>query len=116
MSSSAVDVGNKLHIITRRRFEEDVRRHFVGEVIGIAGELLRIRGFAFVFSPGVNQYRKLPELRTRLFSVGQDGFIVNVLPPEVSIEALDYRIVQKRLVVTDDAGFVLDVNEFGVSA
>ena len=58
MSDPAIKVGDKLHIITRRRFENDVRRHFVGEVTAIFGELQEIRGYAFVFEPGINVYRK----------------------------------------------------------
>jgi hypothetical protein len=109
----AIEIGDKVHIITRRRFEDDVRRHFVGEVTGISGELQAVRGHAFVFAVGVNKYEKRPELRTRLFSLGQDGFIVNKLPRDVALAALEYRLDQKRLVITDGGGFSLDINEFG---
>jgi hypothetical protein len=44
VSEPAIEIGDKVHIITRRRFESDMRRHFVGEVIGISGELCRLRG------------------------------------------------------------------------
>ena len=115
MPDSAIEVGDKLHIITRRRFEIDVRRHFAGEVIGISGELHKVRGYAFVFTSGTNEYRKRPELRTRLFSLGQDGFIVTMIPKETAVASLEYRSVEQRLVVTDGGRFTLDINEFGGS-
>lgn len=115
MSGSAIAIGEKLHIITRRLFDGDLRRHFAGEVTAVSGELCEVRGYAFVFNPGVNRYDKRPELRTRLFSVGHDGLIVNKIPRETSITALDYRSVEKGVVVTDGGTFSLDINEFGTS-
>ena len=113
MSELALEIGDKLHIITRRRFESDVRRHFVGEVAAISGELHEIRGYAFVFSLGTNEYQKLPELRSRILSLGQEGFIVNKIPRKVIIESLKYRNIEGRLMVTDGLEFKLDINEFG---
>ena len=113
MSDSTIKVGDKLHIVTRRRFESDVRRHFAGEVTAISGELQELQGYAFVFETGINEFKKRPELRTRLFSVGQDGFIVTKIPGGIDLKSLTYRIVERRLVITDGAAFALDVNEFG---
>ena len=113
VSDPAIQVGDKLHIITRRRFEDDLRRHFVGEVTAISDGLQEIRGYAFIFSAGVNEYKRQPELRTRLFSVAQEGFIVTKIPPEVTIATLKYMLLEKRLVVTDGGSFKLDINEFG---
>ena len=113
MSEPAIAIGDKLHIITRRRFENDLRRHFVGEVIGISGDLQLVQGFGFVFVVGANEFHKLPEQRTRLFSLGQDGLIVNKIPSTVAISSLEYRVQDRRLVVTDGKHFALDINEFG---
>ena len=113
MSEPAIKVGDKVHIITRRLFENDVRRHFAGEVTRISGDLQEIQGYAFVFEPGMNEYKKRPELRTRIFSLGMDGLIVTKIPASVAIESLMYREVERRLVVTDGGSFALDINEFG---
>lgn len=113
MSVQVLEVGDKLHIITRRLFEGDIRRHFVGEVTGISGELQEVRGHTYVYNRGSNQFMKRPELRTRIFSVGQADFIVNKIPREVTIASLEYRFIEKRLVVTDGEKFALDINEFG---
>jgi len=61
VSEPAIKVGDKLHIVTRRRFESDVRRHFAGEVTTVSGELQEIRGYAFVFEAGSNVYKKRSE-------------------------------------------------------
>lgn len=113
VSDSVIAVGDKLHIITRRRFEDDTRRHFAGEVTASSGDLQEVRGYAFVFEPGINEYKKRPELRTRVLSVGQDGFIVSKIPDGVSLASLHYRVIDKCLVVTDGGSFTLEINEFG---
>ena len=115
MSEQVIEVGDKLHIITRRLFENDIRRHFAGEVTGISRELQEVSGFSFVFNRGTNEYKRRPDLRTRIFSLGQAGFIVNKIPREVALESLEYRIVDKRLVITDSRDFAMDINEFGLS-
>jgi hypothetical protein len=115
MPESAIAVGDKLHVITRRRFESEERHHFVGEVTAVSDELCRVRGYAFVFDPGTHAYTRCPEVRTRLFSLGQEGFIVNAIPRTLDIASLEYRTVEERLVVTDGGKFSLDINEFAGS-
>ena len=115
MSEPVIERGDKLHIITRRMFPDDVRRHLVGEVTASAGVVVEIQGYSFVFSSGRNEYRRRPELRTRICSLGDAGLIVSKLPRNVDLGSLEYRIVDERLVVTDMAGFSLDINEFGPS-
>ncbi len=105
--------GEKLHIMTRRLFADDLRRHFAGTVRAVFGTTVRIVGYTFVFNPISSDYRRRPEVRTRIFDLGDAGHIVNVIHPEAAMESLRYVIRQERLVITDDAHFSLDVNEFG---
>ncbi len=70
MPDPTLEVGTKLHIVTRRLFEEDLRRHFVGTVTGAFGHFQEIQGYAFVFQPGKNEWQRRPELRTRILSLG----------------------------------------------
>ena len=115
MSDCILKPGDKLHIVTRRVFPDDIRRHFAGEVVGASGDLVELRGFTFVFHPGTSEYHKRPEVRSRILSPADSGHIVNRIPPEVAIASLEYRVVEDRLVVTDMGGFSLDINEFGPS-
>jgi hypothetical protein len=108
-------VGDKFHIMTRRLFADDVHPHFVGEISAVAGPLFRIKGYSFVFDSGTNSYVKHAEARTRLFSLSDAGHIVNVIPQEVDLNSLQYRIVAGRLAITDNRGFSLEINEFGQS-
>lgn len=116
MAASAFAIGDKLHIITRRQFERDLRRHFAGEITGVSGELCEVWGYAFVLSQTTNEFMKRPELRTRIFNLGQAGFIVLEMPNEVDLDALRYCYVDKRLVVTDGHLYSLDINEFATSS
>ena len=114
MSESVIENGDKLHIMTRRLFEEDVRRHFAGEVTAVSGYLVELRGYTFVFNTSVNEYRKLPAIRTRVFSLGDSGHIVNKMPRDLDLDSIFYRVIEHQLVVTDGQSFSLAINEFGV--
>jgi len=115
MTDSVLTVGEKLHIMTRRLFADDVHPHFVGEVAAVAESLFKAEGYAFVFDSGTNSYVKHPQIRTRLFSLSDAGHVVTVIPPGVDLNALQYRVVSGRLAITDSRGFALEINEFGQS-
>lgn len=109
-----VRVGEKLHVITRRHFEGDVRRHFIGVVTEAEGDLVRLVGYVFVFENVTNRWVKRPDLRTRILSVGDSGQIVKVIPQNVGLEALSYQLSPaKHMCVTDGKDYWLDINEFG---
>jgi hypothetical protein len=115
LSEPVLAIGDKLHVMTRRLFADDVQPHFVGEVAAVSGTMFKLRGYAFVFDTRSNSYLKHPALRTRVFSLTGAGHIVHVIPQEVALDALQYRVVNRRLEVTDGAGFSLEINEFGQS-
>ena len=116
MSEEIVRIGDKVHIMTRRLFPDDLRRHFIGEVSKALGHVCVVQGYAFIFHSGSGEYQRRPDRRTRIFSLADASHIVNILPPELDLASLEYRKVDGRLVVTDTKGFSLDVNEFGSSA
>jgi hypothetical protein len=113
MSATVLAVGEKVHIITRRLFEEDPRRHLVGQVEAVSEGLARVRGHAFIFNSAHNEYEKRSGERVRIVSLSDARTLINVLPPDVGIDALHYAFEDGRLVVTDGAGYSLDINEFG---
>jgi hypothetical protein len=113
MIDSIVNVGDKLHIITRRQFEDDLRRHLVGMVTVVTGDLYEIEGYAFVFDSGRNEYRRQPELRRRILGLSESAYIVNRIPSSVDIAAVEYRLVDGELVATSGSDFELNINEFG---
>jgi hypothetical protein len=113
MGNAVLAVGEEVHIIARRLFPEDPRRHFAGRVEAVSEGLARVRGYAFVFNAGKNEHEKRSDERVRIVSLLDAGNVTNVLPEGVNVEALHYRFVHGRLVLTDDAGYSLDINEFG---
>jgi hypothetical protein len=115
MADSVLAVGEKLHIMTRRLFADDVHPHFVGEVSAVAGSLFKAEGYSFVFDSGTNSYVKHPQIRTRLFSLSDAGHVITVIPHGVDLNSLEYRVVSGRLAITDSRGFSLEINEFGQS-
>jgi hypothetical protein len=115
MANSVLDVGDKLHIMTRRLFADDIHLHFVGEIIAISVPIFRAQGYAFIFDSGTNSYIKHPKARIRIVSLSDAGHIINVIPQDVDLNALQYRTVAGRLAITDDRDFSLEINEFGQS-
>ena len=109
-----VEVGERIHIMARRRFEQDVRRHFVGTVIASDGTVVRMEGYTFVFDAHKDNFIKRPEKRTRIFDLSDSGYIVNIIPKETELEKVIYTFTSdRRLVVTDEKSFSLDIHEFG---
>ena len=116
MTQECLASGEKVHIITRRIFADDLRRHFVGLCTHVNDNHARVEGYAFVFDASRNEYQRKPELRTRVFSLVGAGLIITVLPGEVDVAALKYSVSNGRLVLTDAGSFELDINEFGVKS
>jgi len=109
----ALDVGEKIHVIERRRFDTDLRRHFFGIVERVTESTIRAVGYVFVYDPGTATYLRSTHLRTRVIPLASDGLIINVAPESTSVEAVRYEESAGRLVVTDGAEFTIDINEFG---
>ncbi len=108
-----VAVGEKIHVIERRQFQDDVRRHFLGEVMAVADATIRVTGYSFVYDMGTTSYVRSPGLRTRILPLGSAGVIINVVSPEADIEAARYDYRDGRVVITDGGAFTHDINEFG---
>ena len=49
-NAAILSPGDKIHVMHRRRFEKDVRRHFVGEVKGYEQGVARASGYVFVIA------------------------------------------------------------------
>ena len=109
-----VEISEKVHIMTRRKFEQDIRRHFVGTVLASDGTVVRMEGYTFIFDAHKDNFTKRPEKRTRIFDLSDSGYIVNIIPKETVLEKVIYTFTpDRRLVVTDEKSFSLDIHEFG---
>jgi len=105
--------GEKIHVVHRRLFEKDTRKHFVGEVEDCEHGVIRAVGNVFVIEDvKENVFRRKPERRTRIIRIDSSVF-VNVLPANVDLEKIHYQGRGANLRVTDGGNWHLDVKEFG---
>lgn len=105
-------LGEVIHVIERRIFSGDVRRHFVGEIEACTNWALRVKGYLFVYDSGASAFLRKPEIRTRVIPL-DNRVIINVLPNGVSFDSVSYTLdAEGNLTLTDGADFELDVSEF----
>ena len=114
--NAPIAIGEVVHIVTRRLFETEPRRHFLGRIVAAEAFNVRLQGFAFVLdTTQTGMYVRQNEHRTRVLNLADSGFIVNVLPTNVAVENVRYELDRdERLVVTDGENFSLAVQEFGL--
>ncbi|MBI3413747.1 MAG: hypothetical protein HY043_00275 [Verrucomicrobia bacterium] len=106
--------GEKIHVVHRRLFEKDIRKHFVGEVEDYEDGLVRATGYVFMIDdPRENVFRKRAELRTRIFSLHGGNIILNVIPPTVELAKVRYESHGHCFRVTDGSEWQLEIKEFG---
>jgi hypothetical protein len=104
----------KIHVVERRYFPDDIRRHFCGGVVNCSEYLIRAVGYVWVFSTATNQFVRKPEKRERIFCLG-DRLTISIVPKEVNIE--DVRYIYDRQqghLATDGKKFILNISEFGI--
>ena len=61
-----LEPGEKVHIIMRRNFENDPRRHFVGEIVEAGDQVAKVKGRAIVFDSANIQYEVKTDTRVRI--------------------------------------------------
>lgn len=104
--------GESVHVIERRLFSDDVRRHFIGEIEACTDRVLRVKGHLYVYDSGASAFSRKPEIRTRLIPL-DNCVIINILPEGVSLEEIHYtHDTDGNLTLTDGGGFELDISEF----
>lgn len=106
--------GEKIHVIHRRQFDKDVRRHFVGQVECYEQGVARATGYVFV-TDDLNKHAfvKRPERRTKLIPINSGDVIVNVIPDSADLDRVHYMLSKSSLLVTDGASWSMDIKEFG---
>jgi hypothetical protein len=114
MKTALLSPGEKIHVMHRRRFEKDVRRHFVGQVEAYEQGIARTSGYVFVIDDlSKHLFIKRPDRRTKLVPVASGDVIVNVIPEDVDLESVVYELKGRMLSVTDGSRWSMDVKEFG---
>jgi hypothetical protein len=104
--------GEFVHIVEHRRFESDVRRHFVGKVVACDQGHFRVSGFIFRYNLASGQFEKIEEPRERVFVI--DNMIsLTVLPPTCDLERMTYERYRDELYLTDFGDVRLEIGAFG---
>lgn len=108
--------GEKVFVITRRLFEGDRIRQFIGEVQESTDTVIRARGYAFVHDDFTNKIVRREDIRTRIISMTDAINLIFVIPKDVILENVQYKLNDmNERVITDNESFAMNLNEFGAS-
>jgi hypothetical protein len=103
-------VGEKVHIIERKLFAEDLQRHLVGVITQTSENALRIKGHVWTRDGTKGWVRKTGNRLRVVYP--SDRTNINIIPTEVDLEQIKYDNVGGTLIVTDGKNFTLDITEF----
>lgn len=108
-----LEPGEKVHVVERRVFTDDVRRHLIGQVLKCTEHAVRLKGYVWVYDDMGGRFVRKPEMRERVITLGGgDRLIINVIPPEVNIGEVRYVTdPQEGLLVTDGKHLFLEIAE-----
>ena len=108
-----ISLGENILVITRRYFENDIRRHFVGKVLQTNSVGMRVEGYVFTYDESINEFARCDEKRTRIVSFSDSGMVLVILPPQIDLEKLSYSTSPDgKRFLTDSADFKMNVIEF----
>jgi hypothetical protein len=102
--------GDKVFIVERRLFEQDLKRHFVGEVEVCTDIGFRAKGYPFFYHPTAQTYVRKPKPRSRVFPF-QGYLIINVLPRDCDVESVNYVASEIGTTLTDRKSFEMDISD-----
>lgn len=103
--------GDKLLIAHRRLFEEDQPRFFVGRVVAYEAGVAKVSGHAWVKERVRGDFARKPDERVKFVPLGSGSIIAYQLPDQVELARLILRTAKHGLVLTDDAGFSMDLTD-----
>jgi len=109
-ANSLLNRGDKVFIVERRLFDQDLRRHFVGEVEACTDVGFRAKGYPFFYHPTAQSYVRKAKPRTRLFPF-HGNLIINVLPRDCDVESVNYLATEVGTTLTDRKSFEMDVSD-----
>jgi len=103
--------GEKLHVIHRRKMDREPHRHFVGVVEAYENGVARVTGNVYTVDTVKSAFFRRPDKRTRILAISSGDLIVNVLPAEVNLDKIVYKLEKKAVRVTDGSDWYLDISE-----
>jgi hypothetical protein len=91
-----LDSGDRVLIITRRLFPDDVQRHFVGMVDRATQNAILVHGYTFVRDTAQGEFVRRKSQRSRVFPL-DNHIVIYVLPYDTDIKLV-----------------LIDISEFGI--
>ncbi len=107
---AAVHCNDRVLVIDRKHFRDDVTNMFVGVVEDYEEGFLRVRGYAYHIHPYEMGTERRAEERVRLVTL-YSGDVVYVLPGELNVSQIQIRRSPKSLVLTDGQTFTMDLTD-----
>lgn len=104
--------GEKVFVVDRRLYEDDIPRHFVGEVEMSSAVGFRAKGYPYYHNAMLGNFVRKNNPRTRVFTF-DNHLIVNVLPEDCDIDNVEHVLTESGTILTDSRSFKMDVSEFG---
>jgi hypothetical protein len=102
---------DKLLLAHRRLFVGDSPRYFVGEVVHYESGVVKVRGFTFVREPMSGEVLRKDDMRTKIAALTSPGYLAYELPRSTDIAALRFIVSEEHIVLTDDAGLIMNMAE-----
>lgn len=110
-----LDKGEKIFSITRRLFDGDRIRIFIGEVHKSTDNVILVRGYAFTHDYFSNEIVRQEVPRIRIISMTDAVNIILNIDSNINIENVQYKIDDmNQRVITDNESFTINLSEFGI--
>jgi hypothetical protein len=103
--------GDVVLVSTRRMFERDETRFFLGRTLASDGPLVKIEGFTFVRDLSNGHIVKKAEKRVKILSLSSSGYIVYQLPNVVDLEAVAIESCNGDAFLVDGSRRLLNLAE-----
>lgn len=107
---AAVHPNDRILVVDRKLFRDDVTNMFVGVVEEYEEGFVRVRGYAYHIHPYEMGMERRVEQRVRLVALNS-GDIVYVLPRELDVGQIQIRRSPKSLLLTDGGNFTMDLTD-----
>ena len=107
---AAVHSNDRILVIDRKLFRDDVTNMFIGVVEDYEEGFVRARGYAYHIHPYEMGTERRAEERVRLVSL-YSGDVVYLLPREVNVSQIQVRRSPKSLILSDGQTFTMDLTD-----
>ena len=104
--------GNRVLIVHRRLYDNDLPRFFVGIVDGYEAGICKATGYSWVKDTFASRLIGKREKRSKIFSLSSGTLLVYQLPDHLQLEKLSFEVdPQRRLWLGDGLDFKMDLSE-----